>query len=328
MSTVESPVDTVVEPMLEVPKPQVARPRRACALKRRKRYSLLIVRGDGTRVLRVNFPRPAAVGALAAVLVLVSAFGTLLGDWVQLRQLTREARTFRQQAAEQRVTIDAFNRRVAELRGEVGGWRDLQARIWDAFGPEVTPGGRDRGIGGATLAATSATAGLPAKLTPRDELERLAEVVLEQGQSLRELERLMARAGKVLAALPSRWPIRGTVNSEFGRRLSPWTKAPEFHGGLDIRTTMGSPIKAPARGTVAFIGTQGDYGTTVILDHGQDLRTLYGHLSAVKVKPGEAVERGAVIGLAGNSGRSTGPHLHYEILVKGQAVNPRAWLWD
>ncbi|MEK7714039.1 MAG: hypothetical protein AAB387_01155, partial [candidate division NC10 bacterium] len=90
-----------------------------------KRYSLLVVRGDGARVLRFNFPRPAAVGAFVVVAVAISVLGALVGDWAQLRQLTREAKMFSRQLAEQRTTIDGFNRRVVELRQEMLGWREL-----------------------------------------------------------------------------------------------------------------------------------------------------------------------------------------------------------
>ena len=307
MTSLESPVDTVLEPMLETRKSLATPLRRSHALRGRRQFSLLIVRGDGVRVLGFNFPRPAALGALVAVLVGVSVFGVLLGDWVQLRALTREARTYQREIAGQRALIDSFNERVAQLRQEVAGWSELQARIWDPFGPEIAPGGRDRGIGGGSLGSPSVTA----KIATGDELERL-----------------MARAGKALASLPSRWPVRGAVNSEFGRRLSPWTGASEFHGGLDIRAEKGTPVHAPARATVVVAGAQPEYGITVILDHGNDLRTVYGHLSRVKVKPGDTVERGDVIGLTGNTGRSSGPHLHYEILAKGRAVNPRVYLWD
>ncbi len=289
-----------------------------------KRYSLLVVRGDGVRVLRFNFPRPAAVGAFLVVAVAVSVFGALVGDWAQLRQLTREAKTFSRQIAEQRTTIDGFNRRVAELRQEMTGWRELHARIWEPFGPELTPGGRDRGIGGGSVPPDR----LPERLSPKDQLASLSEAVMEQGEKLRALDRLMSRAGKALAALPSRWPVRGAVNSEFGTRLSPWTSDREFHSGLDIRAEKGTPVRAPAAGTVTFAGTQPEYGITVIVDHGQDIRSVYGHLSRLAVKQGDRVERGGTLGLAGNTGRSTGPHLHYEILVKGQPVNPRAYLWD
>jgi murein DD-endopeptidase MepM/ murein hydrolase activator NlpD len=290
----------------------------------RRQFSLLIVRGDGTRVVRFNFPRPAALVALAGAALAVTTFFTLLTDWVLLRQLTVEARTFKQQLADQQSAIDSFNRRVVELRHEMTGWRDLHARIWEPFGPELQPGGRDRAIGGGVLRAER-TAG---RLSPRDELERLAESVTEQGESLKALDRLMARAGKALAALPSRWPVRGAVNSEYGMRQSPWGQGTEFHSGLDIRSQHGTTVRAPAAGVVTVAGTYQEYGITVIIDHGQDIKSLYGHLSRTSLRPGDRVERGAVIGQSGNTGRSTGAHLHYEIIVKGQAVNPRAYLWD
>jgi murein DD-endopeptidase MepM/ murein hydrolase activator NlpD len=132
----------------------------------------------------------------------------------------------------------------------------------------------------------------------------------------------------VNTALPSRWPVRGGVNSEYGTRQSPWSSDREFHSGMDIRAGMGTPVYAPAAGSVVLAGAAQDYGTTIILDHGQQIRTLYGHLSKLNVKPSQQVQRGAIIGYTGNTGRSSGPHLHYEIHVKGRAVNPRAYLWD
>jgi murein DD-endopeptidase MepM/ murein hydrolase activator NlpD len=286
----------------------------------RDQFSLLVVRGDGTRVVRFNFTRPTARGAFVGLAVTLAVIGALAGDWANLRELTREARTFARQIAAQRETIDSSNRRVAELRQEMTGWRELHARIWEPFGPELTPGARDKGIGGAIKVADLVSA--------KDELARLTETVTEQGENLRALDRLMARAGKALAALPSRWPVRGGVNSEFGNRLSPWTRVTEFHSGLDINAQPRTPVRAPAGGTVTFAGGQQEYGITIILDHGQDVRSIYGHLSQVAVKHGERVERGQLIGYTGNTGRSSGPHLHYEILVKGRSVNPRAYLWN
>jgi murein DD-endopeptidase MepM/ murein hydrolase activator NlpD len=302
-----------------------ARPARRPRPKGRQQFSLLIVRGDGSRVVRFNFPRPAALAAFASVALAVTVFGALFGDWVQLRRLTVEARTFKQQISDQQAAIDAFNRRVVELRTEMSSWRDLHARIWEPFGPELQPGARDKGIGGGSVKAAERPAD---RLSARDELERLADSVKEQGDSLRALDRIMARAGKALMALPSRWPIRGGVNSEFGMRQSPWSSGTEFHSGLDIRASHGTPIRAPAGGTVNVAGPYQEYGVTVIVDHGQDIKSVYGHLSKTNVKAGERIERGTVLGWSGNTGRSTGAHLHYEILVKGQAVNPRAYLWD
>lgn len=297
--------------------------RRHTVTRQRAQFSLLIVRGDGERVLRFNFARSAALGAAVSFAVTISFVGLLIGDWLKLKELTREAVTFANTIAQQRASIEATNHKLAQLRKEVSSWREMHARIQGAFGPDAGRGDRDKGIGGAT----SGPERLPT-LAPADELNRLAETIKEEGDSLRALDRLMARAAKALATLPSRWPVRGSVNSEFGRRASPWTQSVEFHSGLDIKAQIGTPVHAPAAGTVVIAGPAHEYGNAVMLDHGQDIKTLYGHLSKVSVRPGQKVERGTLLAHSGNTGRSSGPHLHYEIFVKGQPVNPRAYLWD
>jgi hypothetical protein len=292
---------------------------------RQGEFSLLIVRGDGVRVLRFNFVRTAALAALVSLACTVLLTAALFGDWVKLRELTRDAVAMHQRLIEQRAAMERFNRRVAELRQEMAGWRDMHAKIWEPFGPELTPGGRDKGVGGPAP-GTDRPSG---PLTPSEELNKLGDGVREQTDSLKALERMITKAGRALAALPSRWPVRGAVNSEFGNRPSPWMSGnTEFHAGLDIRADRGTPVYAPAAGSVVHAGTATEYGTAVVLEHSHDVRTLYGHLSKVNVQPGQKIERGTVIGYTGNTGRSTGPHLHYEVLVKGHAVNPRAYLWD
>jgi murein DD-endopeptidase MepM/ murein hydrolase activator NlpD len=294
-------------------------------LEPRKQLSLLLVRGDGTRVAGLSFPRRLPLVVLAAVTVVVVALGVLAGDWWFTRIRMDETGSLLREVEAQRALIAGFHRRMADLQKEVGSWRELRVRIWEPFGPDAAPGGRATGIGGprATIPSPST-----ARVSPAEDLDRLAEAVHEEGQSLRALERLISRAGKALASLPSRWPVRGAVNSEFGGRQSPWTKSSEFHSGIDIGAERGTPVHAPAAGTVAFAGSHGEYGLTVMLDHGEDLRTIYGHLSKVAVTSGQKVARGAELGHTGNSGRSSGPHLHYEILVKNRPVNPRAYFWD
>ena len=301
----------------------IATARHHTVARQRPRFSLLLVRGDGERVLRLNFARSVALGGIVSLAVTITFIGLLIGDWLKLREVTREAVTFGNTIAQQRATIESTNEKLGQLRKEVTGWRDMHARIHDAFGPDAGRRNRDKGIGGAT----SAPDPLP-EVAPEDELKLLAETIKEESESLRALDRLMGRAAKALATLPSRWPVRGSVNSEFGRRPSPWTQSTEFHSGIDIKAQMGTPVHAPAAGTVVVAGPAHEYGTAVILDHGQDIRTLYGHLSKVSVRPGQKVERGTLLAHSGNTGRSSGPHLHYEIFVKGQSVNPRAYLWD
>jgi murein DD-endopeptidase MepM/ murein hydrolase activator NlpD len=293
-------------------------------LSRRKHFSLLVVRGDGARVLSLNLPKRLVVAAMVGLVGVSAVIGVLAADWLQLRRITRDVRPHVDQLAEQHAVLEGVRAKITELRREVAGWREIHARLFDAFGPDGKPSARDKGIGGPATPVER----VPAHLSPRDELDRLADSIGEETQNLKMLDTLMARAGKMLAALPSRWPVRGGVNSEYGTRFSPWTKAPEFHAGMDIRAERGTPVHAPASGTVSVAGSHAEYGLTVILDHGNDIRSIYGHLSRVGVTLGQRVERGAQIGLTGNTGRSSGPHLHYEVLVKGQAVNPRAYLWE
>ena len=294
-------------------------------MRKPKRFNLLIVHGDGTRVLRLNLPRWILYSALAIAALAVSTLGAIYGDYVSLKRQFSQVAALQQQGVEQRALIDSFHHRIAEVRSEVSTWRALHAKIWEPFGPEEGLAKKGTGIGGGG----PVRAAFPGdRIAISQELDLLTATVNEEGQSLRALERFMVKAGRVLAALPSRWPVRGAVNSEYGRRLSPWTGAPEFHSGLDIASGHGSPVKAPAPGAVVFAGSQAEYGNTVILDHGNDIKSLYGHLQKIHVTQGQRVERGQVIAYTGNTGKSSGPHLHYEILVKGQTVNPRGYLWD
>jgi murein DD-endopeptidase MepM/ murein hydrolase activator NlpD len=295
-------------------------PRRASP---RRQFNLLVVRGDGVRVVRLRFPRRLAVGVFAASVVGAAVFGVLVGDWWHVRQRMRDSASLYREIDEQRRTIDGFNRRVSELRREMAGWRELHARIWEPFGPDRAPRLPETGIGGARPSSDR-----DPDERRGDELARLTEQVMQEGESLRALDRLIGRARKALIALPSRWPVRGRVNSEYGNRLSPWTKAPEFHGGIDIAAHQGTVVRAPAPGVVVHAGPHTEYGLAVVLDHGQELRTIYGHLSKIRVQIGQHVERGTELALTGNTGRSSGPHLHYEILLSGRPVNPRAYFWD
>lgn len=288
------------------------------------RFNLLLVHGDGSRILRLNLPRWILYGSVALPLLGIALLGAIFGDYLLLRKQRGEMTALQQQVVEQRGLIDTFHRRLAEVRGEMASWRGLHARIWAPLGPEAHTSWKGSGLGGGTEPAPQ-SAGGRATLA---ELDRVLASMNEEGQNLRALERFMARAGKMLAALPSRWPVRGSVNSEFGRRASPWTGAEEFHGGMDIGADLRVLVKAPAPGTIIFAGSNGDYGNTVTIDHGQDIQSLYGHLQKALVAPGQKVERGQAIALTGNTGKSSGPHLHYEIRVKGQPVNPRRFLWD
>ncbi|PYY19105.1 MAG: M23 family peptidase [Acidobacteria bacterium] len=129
-----------------------------------------------------------------------------------------------------------------------------------------------------------------------------------------------------LAAAPSLWPVEGIVTGSFGERIDPFNGEGAFHTGVDISTPFGTPIIAPADGTVRAANYINGYGRTVILDHGHGITTLFGHMSAYGAAEGETVHRGDVIGYVGSSGRSTGSHLHYEVRIHDTPVNPHKYL--
>jgi murein DD-endopeptidase MepM/ murein hydrolase activator NlpD len=159
-------------------------------------------------------------------------------------------------------------------------------------------------------------------------LEKLSAEATRQEQSLQELQAYFQDQKSLLASVPSVWPVRGWVTSDFGSRLDPYTSERIMHAGLDIAGPHGKEIVAPSDGTVVFAGLEGGYGNVVVIDHGYGIKTRYGHLSAIKVKAGERVKRGDVVAALGNTGRSTGPHLHYEVRVNGIAQNPRKFILD
>jgi murein DD-endopeptidase MepM/ murein hydrolase activator NlpD len=127
-------------------------------------------------------------------------------------------------------------------------------------------------------------------------------------------------------ATPSIWPTTGWLTSSFGGRRDPFTGGRDYHAGLDISADRGKPVRATADGTISEAGWSGNYGNMVLVGHRFGLSTRYGHLSHLAVRPGQTVRRGDIIGFVGSTGRSTSPHLHYEVLLNGQAINPLRFL--
>jgi murein DD-endopeptidase MepM/ murein hydrolase activator NlpD len=129
-----------------------------------------------------------------------------------------------------------------------------------------------------------------------------------------------------LAAAPTLWPVQGRITGSFGERIDPFSGEGAFHRGVDISSDIGARIIAPADGIVRFANLMNGYGRAVMIDHGNGITTLYGHLSGFAVSPGQMVHRGDTLGYVGQSGRATGPHLHYEVRIFDTPVNPQKYL--
>jgi murein DD-endopeptidase MepM/ murein hydrolase activator NlpD len=159
-------------------------------------------------------------------------------------------------------------------------------------------------------------------------LDRLSAEATRQEQSLQELQAYFQDQKSLLASTPSIWPARGWVTSDFGQRLDPYTADRIMHQGLDIAAPHGKEVFSPSDGTVVYAGLEGGYGNVIVIDHGYGIKTRYGHLSKIVVKAGAKVKRGELIATVGNTGRSTGPHLHYEVRVNGIPQNPRKFILE
>ena len=158
-----------------------------------------------------------------------------------------------------------------------------------------------------------------------DELSNAARLEEVRQQDL--LHSLRGNKG-ILASIPSIWPVTGFVSSGFGGRRSPFGGGGQFHKGLDISNRIGTPIVAPADGTVILAAPDGAYGNSVEVNHGGGIVTKFAHMQRFNVKHGQWVKRGEVLGYIGLTGRTTGPHLHYEVRLNGVPVNPMRYILE
>lgn len=208
---------------------------------------------------------------------------------------------------------DLQNAMLSSLEVAISGLSDRLVEVSGAVGADLPEGALDGGLGGPLVELR--------RLETDDQADRRIERILEE---LSRFDVLRAHVDH----LPVRAPLSGTLQftSAYGTRLDPFLKRPALHTGVDFRAATGTPVHATADGLVTIAGYSGGYGRLVEIDHGNGYRTRYGHLSRIDVAPGERVDSGEVVGLVGSSGRSTGPHLHYETRVKDYARDPKPFV--
>ena len=158
------------------------------------------------------------------------------------------------------------------------------------------------------------------------DIDNLEHTTAALERELRKIKDTVDRNQLKLSSTPTGWPVRGYVTDGFGSRSDPFGGGAEVHSGLDISTAFGTAIETTADGIVIFAGSYAGYGNVVVIDHGYGVTTRYGHMSRVDVTPGQRVHRGKQIGAVGSTGRSTGPHCHYEVRLHDRPVNPLNYL--
>ncbi|HYG67146.1 MAG TPA: M23 family metallopeptidase [Anaeromyxobacteraceae bacterium] len=295
-------------------------------------FTVIVVSDHSQAIRKFRVPRRwlqntgyVGGGVLLVALLTLGHYFALLGSSSENAVLKEENAQLRSQillvqekVAHISATLDRVERFDAKLRTAVTQLQDPERNL--AIGPVGES--EAAAMPGPAPAAEQNLAALPGRLSS---LETEAS---RQEQSLRELQEYFDDQRSLLASTPSIWPTRGWVTSDFGTRVDPITAARKMHQGLDIATPHGQPIYTPSDGTVVFAGTEGGYGKVLVIDHGYGVKTRYAHLAEIFVKPGDRLSRGEKVGAVGNTGRSTGPHLHYEVRVNGIPENPRKFILE
>ena len=286
-------------------------------------YTLIIVPHAKARFRKIRIPiRLVQWGTVALVLLSCLAAITLIYttrmSWevYSLRRLRTENAALVAKTREYEQRHGVLETRLHELEGVV-------TKLGVMAGIEkVLPDSRVGGVGGLTNIETMSPSFDTASL---DGVER---TVRDLQLRSKQLESVLADQRVLLASTPSIWPVRGYLSAGFGNRIDPFTGQPDFHPGIDISTPQGTKIVSPADGVVISCAVRGGYGNALIIDHGFGLVTRFAHLDHYNVRPGQRVHRGDVIGFVGSTGRSTAPHLHYEVWVRDQAQNPIQYILD
>ena len=305
----------------------------------RKRYYILFVaRDEDGRIRKIPLPLHYAYGFVAAALVGAFTIVGLAGSYTRMLLKTESFNQVRQE----RETLRKNYKQMAQVAHD----RNVQVASLGALANEVAAlyGLRQNKLATAKPAANASIAAAQSSslnLAVTDDVDQQQlKLSVDQFYSLRA----QAMSGRVSRALesglspnfagdwteladaPSMWPVEGRLGSAFGQRQDPINGEGAFHSGIDIDAPYGTPVRATADGEVTGTAMGAGYGRQIVLDHGHDVLTVYGHLSALAVVPGEHVNRGEVIGSVGQSGRATGPHLHYEVRVHRVPVNPHKYL--
>lgn len=252
--------------------------------------------------------------ALVAVLVTLTLAGGFF-TWGFFSQSVdnAEIERLRQENESLRTVNSSFESSVLDLQEKLAAYEDRTLELAIVAGLDPSATGGEAGLGGEDEALS---------LDDLDLRTQRLEGTLDQVEA--ELQERL----RWISSTPAITPAKGILTSGFGSRSDPFHGARTFHGGVDIAAAPGAPVHATADGVVTLAGRNGGLGKAVFVSHGYGLVTRYGHMSGLAVKAGQRVKRGDVIGYVGNTGRSTGYHLHYEVHLDGEPVNPAAYLLD
>jgi murein DD-endopeptidase MepM/ murein hydrolase activator NlpD len=279
-----------------------------------------------SRHLRVNKKTFKIALYLLALVLLSTIF--FFSDYIQVKKKVFQLNRLRQETQAQRSQIQFFSARIEDLEKQLSKLKNFDKKIRIIANLEKGQEGASvMGMGGPSpsdirekLKGDKDDTALVHQMT--SDIERLQSEAMSQEESLTELEKLLLNKREILVHTPSIWPVHGWVTSGFGYRTNPFTGLTQMHEALDISNRVGTVIVAPGNGIISDIGNDFASGKTLVISHGFGMTTRYCHLSKVHVRVGQKVKRGDKIAEIGMTGKTTGPHLHYEVRINGVPVNP------
>ncbi len=298
-------------------------------MRRRSHYIIFVSSEEDGTLRKIPIPlRYGYVFVAAAIVGLFTIMG-LAGSYSRMLLKTARFNQVRAQSANLRKDYLDMERVEHEKDVQAASLGSLASEVSALYGLEQSR--RARAAAQPVLAGAAASSDGMSRQQYTASLNQFLALRSSalSGEMARRLDLTESFAGLAgYANTPDLWPVQGIVTSSFGERLDPFRGEGAFHSGIDIATPLGYPVHATASGTVAKASLGTGYGREIILDHGHGIETLYAHLSGYTVTVGQNVSRGDIIGYVGSSGRSTGPHLHYEVRIRDTPVNPHKYLRD
>jgi murein DD-endopeptidase MepM/ murein hydrolase activator NlpD len=233
---------------------------------------------------------------------------------------THELSKLRRENRELQTANEQFSKSVESLRTQLHTVEDRTRKLAIIAGITTLDEASQGGVGGLRSSEE------PGSLPYRDDLDKMSFRSHRLNNDLSVLEQKFVAQAQLLSSTPSIAPVRGILTDGFGGRSDPFTGEPGTHNAVDISSAVGQAVRAPADGIVVKAEWANGYGNVIYISHGYGYSTRYGHLSAYAIRPGQHVKRGDVIGYVGSTGRSTGPHLHYEVRLNNNPVNPLEYI--
>lgn len=292
---------------------------------RSRRYSLLLFSQYEKRK-EIHFTLLTPFLLLVFFLVVIGGNSLLVRDYLQKRHRALQADRFEEELAQYQLEFRKLASELGEMEDRMVRLQIMDSRIKRLA--HLDSGNKVLALGGPEeFSLRKRMRGLRENtqrliMEVKRDLFRVRRVAAEQEESFHVLEEFLRSREALLIHTPLGFPVRGWITSPYGYRKSPFTGRREFHEGVDIAAPVGAPIRAAADGVVVFAGRNGGYGKMLVIDHGYGYSTAYGHCHRLLVRVGQKVKRGQVVATVGNTGRSTAPHLHYEVRVGKVAVNP------